>query len=266
MGDRLIFLGTGGDPTVTGKQTLASGGIVLQTEGMQFHLDPGPGALVYSNRYGINPRENTAVLVSHNHIGHCNDVNAILAATSFAGLDPQSVLIASKSVAENYLTEFHKTCVERVIVVKEDDKVGLNKVEIHAIRAVHPQDDTAVGFKFICPKFTLLYSGDTEYFRDMQEVYKDIDILILNTQEPPGRKKKGHLSSDDVLTLLEKVRPNLVILTHFSSKFLQVDPLMIAREIHLKTGVQVIIAKDGMIINPIDASSGPRQKRLNAYD
>jgi ribonuclease BN (tRNA processing enzyme) len=268
MGDSLFFLGTGGDPTVTGKQTLASGGIVLKTEGMQFHIDPGPGALVHANAMKINPRENTAILVSHAHLAHCNDVNAIISATSFAGLDPQSVLICTKSLVEennSYLTPFHKNGVERVIVVKEGDKVGLNKVEIHTLKAVH-SDETAVGFKFLCPKFTLAYSGDTEYFKEMPALYKDVDLLILNVQEPFGRQKKGHLSADDVLTLLDKVRPNLLVLTHFGAKMLQSDLLNVGRDIHIKTGIQVVMAKDGMVINPVDASKGQRQKTLNVYD
>lgn len=263
--DKLIFLGTGGDPVVTGKQSLGSGGIVLQTEGMQFHIDPGPGALVYANKLNINPRENTAVLISHSHIMHCSDVNAILSATSFAGLDPQSVLICTESLI-SYLTDFHKNCVERIIVVKENDKVGLSKVEIHIAKAVHPQEEKAVGFKFLCPKFTLAYSGDTQYFKEMHEEYKDMDILVLNMQEPPGRKKKGHLSPEDIILLLSKLKPNLVILTHFGSKSLQQDPIEVAREIQRKTGVQIISAKDGLTLNPIDYSSGERQKRLNVYD
>ncbi len=46
MQDQIIFLGTGGDPVVVGKQIRSSGGIVLKLDGLQFHLDPGPGALV----------------------------------------------------------------------------------------------------------------------------------------------------------------------------------------------------------------------------
>jgi len=264
MADKLIFLGTGGDPVVTGKQSLASGGIVLQTEGMQFHIDPGPGALVYANKLKINPRENTAILLTHNHIAHCSDLSAILSATSFSGLDPQSVLICPESFS-NTLTDFNKSCVERIITAKKGDKIGLSKVEIHVIKAVHPQEEKAIGFKFLCSKFTLVYSGDTQYFKEMNEEYKNIDILILNLQEPPGRKKKGHLCPEDVVQLLSKIKPNLVILTHFGSKLLQHDPISVARDIHIKTGVQVVAAKDGLVLNPIDSSSGQRQKRLNVY-
>ena len=50
----IIFLGTGGDEFVVGKQLRGSGGIVVQVEGYQFHIDPGPGALIKARQAGIN--------------------------------------------------------------------------------------------------------------------------------------------------------------------------------------------------------------------
>jgi len=271
MQDRLIFLGTGGDPVVVGKQDLRSGGFVLQTEGMQFHVDPGPGALLNARLAGINPRENTAILVSHAHINHCNDVNALISATTFSGLDPQSVLISPESLVnpeegKEYVPEFFRNCVERIIVVKPGNKIAINRIEVHVTKAVHPSEEKAVGFKFLCPKFTLAYTGDTQYYKEMEDDYKDMDILIMNVQEPFNRKKAGHLSADDVITLLGKIKPKLAIITHFGSKFLQEDPIHIGREISKLTNVQIVVAKDGMSINPVDSSSGTRQKTLNIYD
>jgi len=40
----IIFLGTGGDEYVVGKQLKGSGGIIVRVEGYQFHIDPGPAA------------------------------------------------------------------------------------------------------------------------------------------------------------------------------------------------------------------------------
>ena len=91
---KIIFLGTGGDKSVIGRQIRASGGIIIQNNNLQFHLDPGPGALVKAKEFGINPRATTALLVSHNHLGHCNDVNAVIDAMTLSGLDKRGVLIA----------------------------------------------------------------------------------------------------------------------------------------------------------------------------
>ncbi|MDP7476371.1 MAG: hypothetical protein QF655_01925, partial [Candidatus Woesearchaeota archaeon] len=54
----IIFLGTGGDSYVVGKQLRASGGIILQINDDQYHIDPGPGALVMAKETGINLRAN----------------------------------------------------------------------------------------------------------------------------------------------------------------------------------------------------------------
>ena len=46
---------------------------------------------------------------------------------------------------------------------------------------------------------------------------------------------------------------------------LKADPLYEAREIQKKTGVQIIAAKDGMVVNPISYAAGLRQRTLTMY-
>ena len=271
MEPRIIFLGVAGDHYVAGKQVRGSGGIVLQIEDMQFHIDPGPGAVVRNKQYSINSRENTAIIVSHSHINHCNDINALISATTANGLDHVSVLIASKSLLQGleeqtpFLTNFHKSCVERVIRVESGNEIGINKVEIHVLKAEH-SDPFAVGYKFITPKFSVIYTGDTEYFEEMNEIYKNVDILILNVQEPFDREVEGRLSADDAVKILEKTKPRLAVITHFGVKMLNADPIFIAREIQKKSGVQTMAAKDGLSINPLNCSVAMRQKTLNIYE
>ena len=66
MESKIIFLGTGGDATVVGKQVRGSGGIILMIGGYQFHIDPGPGAILRSRQFNINPRKNTAIFITNN--------------------------------------------------------------------------------------------------------------------------------------------------------------------------------------------------------
>ena len=270
MGDKLIFLGTAGE--APSKERLSSGGFVLQTEGMQFHVDPGPGALLNIRAANINPRENTAILVSHAHVAHCSDINALIAATTNSGSDKRCTVIAPPSLVSTeegaipYITQFFRNCVEQIIGIKAGNKIKLGRVEIHATKSVHPKEEDAVGFKFLCPKFTLGYTGDTQYCKEMHEEYKGLDILIFNVQEPFGRKKQGHLSADDVITILNKVKPKLAILTHLGAQIMKDDPLALGREINRRTNRAIIIAKDGMVVNPVDNSAGARQKTLNIYE
>lgn len=253
---KIMFLGVAGDHIVSGRQVRASGGIHIVADDMQMHIDPGPGALVKNREYAINPRENVAILVSHSHLNHCNDVNALIAATTANGLDHNCVLVAPNSLLKGldgqtpYLTNFHKNSVERVIPVEKGNTVGINKIEVTALPTKHGDED-GVGYKIVASKFKLVYSGDTEYFPEMADLYKGADILILNVQEPFGKQVQGHLSADDAVKILKDAKPGLAVVTHFGAKMIPLDPLLVGREIQMKSGVQVVAASDGTTIDPI---------------
>jgi len=267
MASRIFFLGTGGDAFVIGKQIRASGGFIIQQDDIQLQIDPGPGALVRANEHGVSIRANTALIVTKNHIHHCNDVNAIIDAMTYSGLDKKGVLLAinsliNKTENENpYLTEFHKTLLEKFIVLNPGSRVGIADVEIFGLKA----NTEAIGLKFITDDFTLSYSGDAKYSKELAKEYENSDILILNIRNPFNEKEEGYLNSDDAVKIISKVKPKLAILTGFGIKMIKADPLYEAREIQKQTGINVLAAKDGLIVNPLSYSAKTSQKRLNVF-
>ena len=271
MEDQIIFLGTGGDEFVVSKQIRASGGIIIKTEGYQFHIDPGPGALVQAKKYNVNIRENTAVLVSHAHLNHCNDVNVVLAAMSHNKLDIKGVLIANDTLVNGdektrpYLTDFHKGCVERVIVPSAGQRIGIENIEIVALKAKHT-DPKTIGFKLITPKFSLVYSSDTRYNPELIKEYEGADILILNVIGPFDKKREFNLGSDDATNIIKRVNPKLAILTHFGKDMIEANPVYQAREIGRMTDAHVIATDDGTTIDPLVYSSKTRQKKLESFE
>ena len=270
MSSSIIFLGTGGDSIVVGKQLRASGGIILKVNELQFHIDPGPGAVVRAFENGINLRANTAVLVSHNHLNHAGALNAVIDAMTYGGLDKTGILVGNKTVLEDspavksYLTDFHKNLMERIIVLSNGKRIAIEDVEIEALPANHSDPDT-VGFKFYTPEFILCYSSDTTYSRDLVNKYKDSDILILNVVASQGEKIKNHLNSDDAIKIIDKVNPKLAVITHFGINMIKANPLYEGRHIQSETGIQVLTAKDGMKISPVSYSAKSPQKRLGQF-
>lgn len=270
----IIFLGTGGDEFVVGKQIRGSGGIVLKVEGYQFHLDPGPGALIRAKQAGINLRENTALLVSHAHVNHCSDANAVIGAMSHNGFDVNGVLISNKTFVNGdeearippMLTDFHRNCVERIIVARPNQRIGIESVEIQTLKAFH-RDPNAMGFKFITPKFTLVYTGDTRYDKELIDEYKKADIIILNLVYPSGFKEndKYNLNFEGAVKIIQRTKPRLAIITHFGKKMLNANPLEESRELQKATGVQIIAATEGMSINPESYSADSNQRTLGIY-
>ena len=253
-----------------GKQIRASGGIILQINENQFHIDPGPSSLLMAREVGVNLRGNTALLVSHNHLNHCNDINAVVDAMTYSGFDKTGVLIANNTVINGsrdytpFLQEYYKNCLERYIVLNAGQKVGINDIEIKALKAKHSETN-AIGFKFFTPQYTLTYSGDTKYSAEVVEEYKNSNILILNVPFLKKEKENDGLSKEDAVKIINAVKPRLTIITHFGMDFIKSDPLYEVREIQKETNCQVIAAKDGMVINPLSYSVEQGQRTLVAF-
>lgn len=269
MQPSIIFLGTGSQSVVLGKQLRASGGIVLQADEHQFHIDPGPGALNMAKQFFVNMRETTGVLVSHPHIGHCNDVNAVISAMTHAGLDKRGVLVGNDLLINGdkftkpYVTEFHKKCLEKYVVLNVGKKMGIDDIEIRATATKHSIDN--LGFRILTSQFNMSYLSDTAFTPELLDEHKDSEILILNVVNPFDEKTRYNLNSNNAVKIIEKLRPKLAIITHFSVKMLKVDPLLEARKIHNRTKTQVIAAKDGMVINPLSYSARRKQRSLKSY-
>ncbi|HLC19745.1 MAG TPA: MBL fold metallo-hydrolase [Candidatus Nanoarchaeia archaeon] len=269
--DRIVFLGTSGDSSVTAKQQRASGGFVLQIGELQFHIDPGPGALVRAKEFGINARATSAVLVTNNHLNHAHDVNAVVDAMTLGGMDKRGVLIGCESVLQGdalrppALSPFHRGCLERVLALRAGQKAALEDIEIHGLFASH-EDTTAIGIKILAPKFTIGYSSDTAYTKDVAAALEGCDIVVLNVTHPEDTKSDYHLNRADAIKILEKVQPKLAIITHFGFGMLKADPLLEARQMQILTGVQVVAAHDGLTLSPQSYAAQSNQARLTTFD
>jgi ribonuclease BN (tRNA processing enzyme) len=189
------------------------------------------------------------------------------------GLDKKGVVVASSSVINGtetehaYLTEFHKSCVEKVIVLSPESKVGIEDINIMATKTLHA-DETGVGLMIQTPEATIGYTSDTQYTQDIEKQYEGCDILILNVLYPLGTKKddsNSGLTGDDAVKIIKKVHPRLAVITHFGIKMVKADPLNEAREIQKMTGVQTIAAKDGTGLIPSNYAAKSPQRRLSSF-
>lgn len=245
---------------MVGKQLRASGGIVVQLDDNQFHINPGPGSLNMAKSCSINLRANTAILVSSSTVCNSNDLNAVIMAMTYDGFDRKGILLSSNSVINGSegkppaLKDFYKNCVERFIVLEEGQKVAINEVEIKALRCLH--HDKPVGFMFITAGCKIAYSSDTKYGIEIAEQYVGSDILILNVPLLKSEKDQKSLSKDDAISIINHAKPKLTVLTGFGLDFIKADPMYEIRDIKRMTQSQVIAATDGMVINPVSYLNG----------
>jgi hypothetical protein len=189
---------------------------------------------------------------------------------TYRGFDKKGVVIANKTVVngsddhEQRLYNFYKGCLERFITLEAGQRVGINEVEVQALKCRH-SDPNAIGFKFFTPKFTLAYTGDTSYSPELLEQYQGANILILNVTAPKKADSPDHLTCEGAIKVIKAVKPRLAIITHFGIKMIEEDPMYLIREIQKETGVQTIAAKDGMIINPLSYAIDKGQRTLVSY-
>ncbi|MFT4297597.1 MAG: MBL fold metallo-hydrolase [Candidatus Woesearchaeota archaeon] len=265
----ITFLGTGGDSYVISKCIRNSGGIIIQNNEVQLHIDPGPNSLLTAKNNNINIRATTAIICTSPKISHSNDVNAVISGMTYNGVDIKGVLVATKTLIEGdeknspYLQNFFRNCVERIIIAEPEKKIGIENVDIHFCEA-NDYCDT-VGLKIFMPDLVIGYSSDTSYSEAIAKQYENCDILIMNIQNPFGGRQKNNMCSDDAVKFIKRVKPQLAILTHFGKAMLEQDPLLEAREIHALTGVQVMAAVDGQSISPVSYSAQGKQKQLKQY-
>ncbi len=268
--NKIIFLGTGGGRFTTAHQTRATGGIVIILNNLQIHLDPGPGALVQANKNDIDPTQTDLVLVSHNDIDHVNDINCLLDAMTYGGIKKRGSLISTKSVIEGnpeepqYVTNFHKSHLEKIKPLKPQEKIKINNITIEALKTKHRHED-GVGFKIYSEDAVITYASDTEYQPTIADQYKNSDILILNIMHPNNKKIKGHLCSKEAIEIINRAKPKLTILTHFGRTMLEANPLYEARNIANETKQHVIAATDGLEIDLKDYSAESKQKTLSKF-
>lgn len=242
----ITFLGTGGGRMVVLNQFRKSGGFWLKLGDVNILQDPGPGSLVMVHRFKLVPRELDAIILSHRHIDHSNDVNVMIESMTGGGFQPHGKLIVPSDClnSDPVVLEYVRPFVE-IIEIKEGLRTTLRNTEIEfPVRMMHPVETYGIIFKWNSKR--LGYIPDTEYFQKLPETYKNIDYLIINVVRMKNDTKIRHLNITSAKNLIQEIKPKLAILTHFGFQVLKASPEFQARLISEETGIRVIAAYDGM--------------------
>lgn len=245
-------------------QVRCTGGIILQVGEDQLHIDPGPGSARAARDAGVDLRKTTVLLVSHDHLDHCNDLNLVIDAMTVGGEHKKGVLVCNGAVAKNAVNDFNKDCLTRIVTLEKGDDIKLDGV--HVVATPTKNHEGAIGFRVTTQSFVLGYTADTAFTPLLAKAFEKCDILIINNALPFGMKGHKHLSSDDTLQILEHARPKLAILTHFGRELVEANPLYETREIQKRTGIQIIAATDGMVIQPESYAANTLQRNLGQFN
>jgi phosphoribosyl 1,2-cyclic phosphodiesterase len=272
---RIVFLGTGGGRFATITQRRRTGGIRILADKLNAHLDPGPGALVYSLNADLDPQKISALLISHSHPDHYTDAEVLIEAMTHGTTKKRGALIAPHSVlfgnaeVEASISRYHQGMPSRVFEAKYGDVFDVNNVRVAVTEARHSDPD-AVGYRFETDDLgDFAYTSDTEYFEGIGKQYQNLRLLMLCVLRPSGNPWKGHMTTEDAVKIVEEAKPEMAVLTHFGMQMIFKGPDGEARLVEEKTGVKTVAAKDEMRIRiaeeiTIEAAK-KKQPSLNEY-
>ena len=192
--------------------------------GIQAHIDPGPGAIVRLNQYSEDPTKTELFIVTHAHLDHYNDISAVIESSRENLHDKQynyykkGTLITTKDVL-HFISEYHINMLEKVVLFREGEKYNYDGVELVGTKVVHSRNTEGFGIKFSLSDYSIAFTSDTMVFDGFSEQFSSIDILILNLLRPDSITCKRHLCTDEVIPFLNKIMPSLkaLILTHFGA-------------------------------------------------
>lgn len=255
MSSSVLFLGSGGARFVVARQFRASGGMWLRFGQTQIHVDPGPGALVraLSHVPPCNPRELSAIALSHKHLDHAADATPMIEAMTSGGFRKRGIVLAPVDALEGEPTvlPYAQRFVERIERLEaRSGPYMIDDVEFYtSIAHEHSVQTYGMHFRYGALRFSYLPCG--RWFDGLAADYATFtpDVLVVNVLRFQDAMNADHLTWADACRVVEDVSPRVAIFQHFGTKMLEADPGKLAQDLEDKLGIRAIAAYDGLEVD-----------------
>jgi phosphoribosyl 1,2-cyclic phosphodiesterase len=221
----------------------------------QLHVDPGPGALVraLSHVPPCNPRELDGILLSHKHLDHSGDVNAMIEAMTAGGHRKRGAVLAPRDALEGepVVLPYAQRFAQRIVPLDADaGPFRVGGVEVRTSIA-HVHASQTYGLHFAHEGLRVAYLPCGRYFDGLAEDYArhEPDVIIVNVLRYRDSMDVDHLTWDDAQRIVEVVRPRVAIFQHFGTAMIERDPTALAAALEDRLGLRAIAADDGVTVD-----------------
>lgn len=202
---------------------------------------------------GVTYKDVDAILYSHIHPDHSADLIPLIFACKYqeAPRTKDLLIIGGRGFRAYFegLRWVYGSWMEPEtfrIHIREvaASKVAIGDLEVTTLPLEHAPE--SVGYRIETPKGqTLVYSGDTDYCRNIVELATGADLLLLECSFPEGRKVKGHLTPSLAGRIAHEAGCKKLVLTHFYPPCDQSD---IRKDCQNVFSGEVLLAEDKMRI------------------
>ncbi len=239
-------MGTAGGRVSTFKYIRKSGGFIIKAKNTIAHIDPGPGAFLNILPLGFKPWDTDIFILSHIHLDHSADINTMVESAKVGSKEKQVAIGAPEDAFygnSRVILDFIIKKADKHFVFKENASYIWKDIKIDVLKKHTHHGAITYGLVF---NEKIAYHPCAKFEPDIVRHYpSNIDLLILNTTFYKKRNNIDHLCKDDVIEILNIVKPKTAIITHFASDMIEAGPENVANEIEDKTHIKTIAAFDG---------------------
>ncbi len=196
-GSFIKFLGTAGARFVMIKQLRASGGIWVRIGDTNIIIDPGPGSIVRcaNAKPKLDPSQLDAIILTHRHLDHSNDVNVMIEAMTEGGFKKRGCLFAPADALEedSLILKHTREYVASIELLKEKTRYTVGAFEF-TTGPLNVHSVETYGLKFVINNQSISLIGDTALYPELFKFYKS-DIIILNVVFYSAGKHKENFAA-----------------------------------------------------------------------
>ena len=245
------FLGTAGARFSVIHQFRNSGGIWITLDDTNLLIDPGPGSLVrcLKSRPPKKPSTLDAILLTHRHIDHANDINIMIEAMTNGGYNKRGVLYTTDDALDDDPVVLHhfRNHLDTIYHFSEKETYQIKNITVETpLKHNHGVETYGLNIKGKTETISLI--ADTKYMPELEKVYTG-EILILNVVLMESKPNILHLSLKDAEHIIESLQPKLSILTHFGMSILKNNPRALVEAMSKRLNLPILAASDGMQLN-----------------
>lgn len=250
---KLTILGSGtGYPNINRNMS----GYLLEIGNKKILFDSGPGTIRQLLKLNINILDIDHLFYTHLHVDHVADLQGLIWCNNYGAKRKKPLNVygpkgfkkywknllkilkpSSKSYDFSYKINVEEINNKETVKIKTKQKF----IKITGSKVKHKGECSAYRIEY--NKKSIVYSGDTGYCKNIVDIAKESDILILECSLPKRKAEDHHLTPEQCGMIAKKSSPKKLILTHFYPEVEKVDILKLVTKEY--DGV-VIKAKDLM--------------------
>lgn len=199
----------GAYPRVNG----ATSAYLVEDKETKVLLDCGSGSIARLQNH-IELSELDGVIISHYHRDHYADLECMHFATmldTFSKKRDKALIIYGPG--EEQMLTYKSFCIGKTFKKKDSFNIGtltfetqrnLHGVEAYSIKVINEEGKT------------LVYTGDTGYYKELSELCKGANLLIAEASSYANEQGKisGHMTSIEAATVAKEANVNKLIVTH----------------------------------------------------